>query len=128
MIPAKYRLRETESREYAARTERNVIDSDGTLIISRGPLTGGSALTMRLARKRGRPALHVDLELRAGSGPGFVIDDIRAWIARNHIAVLNIAGPRASNCAGIAGDVEELILAVLRPESAGVGPPSPAGR
>ncbi len=45
-VPDRYPLQETRSAEYAERTERNVIDSDGTLIIATRPLTGGTALTV----------------------------------------------------------------------------------
>ncbi|MBN2439222.1 MAG: hypothetical protein JXL20_11560 [Deltaproteobacteria bacterium] len=42
--------------EYAARTQKNITDSDGTLIISHGRLTGGSALKEFLADKNKNPA------------------------------------------------------------------------
>jgi predicted Rossmann-fold nucleotide-binding protein len=38
-LPDKYRLKEMSTSSYAKRTEQNVIDSEGTLIISLGPLT-----------------------------------------------------------------------------------------
>lgn len=38
----------------------NFIDSDGTLIISHGKLTGDSALAEKYAEKHGRPCLHTD--------------------------------------------------------------------
>lgn len=37
-LPAKYRLQEMPTASYKARTERNVVDSDGTAILSRGRL------------------------------------------------------------------------------------------
>ncbi|MDM8542637.1 putative molybdenum carrier protein [Desulfococcaceae bacterium HSG9] len=40
-LPSNYNLKEMDSAHYAKRTLQNVIDSDGTLIISHGPLTGG---------------------------------------------------------------------------------------
>jgi hypothetical protein len=46
---------------YQARTEQNVIDSDGTLILSHGPLTGGSAFTEKMARKHLKTHLDIDL-------------------------------------------------------------------
>jgi hypothetical protein len=60
----KYRLRELPDTSYAKRTERNVLDSDGTLIISHGRLkpSGGSALTRRLAKDHNRPWFHVDMD------------------------------------------------------------------
>ena len=45
---------------YPKRTERNVIDSDGTLIISHGELTGGSEYTRQTAENHGKPWMHID--------------------------------------------------------------------
>ena len=47
---------------HSKRTEQNIIDSDGTLIISRGRLTGGSAFTVEMARKHKPAWLHLDME------------------------------------------------------------------
>ncbi len=41
----KYQLQEMSTASYSKRTEQNVIDSDGTLIICRGKPTGGSDYT-----------------------------------------------------------------------------------
>lgn len=49
-IPGCYQLAEADSDEYAFRTERNVVDSDGTLILFFATLRGGTELTYRLAR------------------------------------------------------------------------------
>src|SRR5438552_18876277 len=48
-IPARYPLIETSSPFYPQRTKRNVLDSDGTLILTFGCPTGGTALTIRTA-------------------------------------------------------------------------------
>jgi len=48
-IPDKYSLQEMATSSYPARTEKNVIDSDGTLIISHGRLSGGSLSTKKVA-------------------------------------------------------------------------------
>ena len=47
-LPEKYNLKEMITGSYAARTEQNVIDSDGTFIVSHGKFNGGSAMTRRL--------------------------------------------------------------------------------
>ncbi len=71
----------------------NVIDSDGTVIISHGALTGGSAYTAKMARKHGRPYLHLDMEeIKVNEAAR----RLREWIADNRISVLNVAGPRQS--------------------------------
>lgn len=54
ILSDKYQLKEMSSSSYQERTEKNVLDSDGTLIISRRKLTGGSALTKKLAVKHGK--------------------------------------------------------------------------
>ena len=53
-FPDKYNLKEMPTSSYPKRTERNVIDSDGTLIISHGNLSGGSLLTRKLATNHGK--------------------------------------------------------------------------
>jgi len=40
VLDEKYKLTEMETSNYNKRTEQNVVDSDGTLIVSRGKLTG----------------------------------------------------------------------------------------
>ena len=108
-IDARYPLQETPSAEYAQRTEWNVRDSDGTLVLTRGKAQGGTALTVTLARQRGRPVLVVDL---AGE------PDVRAvgdWLRREGIRVLNVAGPRESGTPGIHGESLRFLRAALAP-------------
>ena len=110
-IPERYpNLRETESVDFSERTAANVRDSDGTLIISRGPLTGGSLYTLKVADGLGRPWLHVDIDaLDAGDSVAVAL----AWLDRNHIKVLNVAGPRASKDPGIHELATTLLRAIL---------------
>lgn len=110
-IPDRYRLVETASADYAERTERNVVDSDGTLLITRGRPTGGSALTADLAARHRRPFLHIDLE-PPGDMAGWSAS-IREWLALSRIQILNVAGPRESGCPGIAHDVRLLVCHAL---------------
>jgi hypothetical protein len=43
------------------RTEQNVIDSDGTLIMARGKLTGGTDYTRKMTLKHRKQILGIDL-------------------------------------------------------------------
>ena len=54
-LSRKYGLKETPSLSYAQRTEMNVIDSEGTLIVSHGRLRGHAALTQKLPRNTTGP-------------------------------------------------------------------------
>jgi hypothetical protein len=89
----KYQVQETPSGEVAERTEWNVRDADATLILSHGPLTGGSALTLALARQHRKPCLHLDLN---ECDESTALGEIRQWLSDVRPAILNIAGPRAS--------------------------------
>ncbi len=96
-IPSVYELTETESWNYAVRTKRNVGDSDGTLILALGELSGGTRLTAELARRSSKP-LHVVLLDNPGENSG--TDEVRSvvyWVTERKIRVLNVAGPRGSS-------------------------------
>jgi hypothetical protein len=96
-IPDRYLLQETRSPEYRARTEQNVIDSDGTLILFRQRIVGGTELTRRLARKHRKPLLAVDLDDARMAAGAFDVEQVLAWLVRHGIGVLNVAGPRESS-------------------------------
>jgi hypothetical protein len=108
-LPARYRLRETDSDSYRKRTEKNIIVSDGTLILSFGPLTGGSALTESLALRHDRPCLTIDLQEVPQADAAVAVEN---WLQRYTIRTLNVAGPRASSEPRIYGAVLALLLAV----------------
>jgi hypothetical protein len=104
-IPGRYRLRQTASGVYPVRTRRNVLDSDGTVVFStRARLSGGSRLTVKLARKHQKPVLHVS---KANSGSP--ARALRRFIREAAIRTLNVAGPRASE----DPDVGTFVAAVL---------------
>jgi hypothetical protein len=110
-LPHKYRLIETATSESAERTEKNVLDSDGTLIISHGILTGGSALTAELAKLYRKPWIHIDLKIISYPKAAGMI---REWIRHNGINVMNVAGTRASKDPEIYRAATELLEAVKR--------------
>lgn len=105
-LPEKYNLKETRSSSYAERTAKNVQDADGTLIISRGLLTGGSEYTREMAVKHKRPWLHIDLSQMAAFQAANAINQ---WVLRNEIEILNVAGPRASKDPGVYQDALNII-------------------
>jgi len=108
-IDMRYPLQETPSRDYAERTEWNVRDSDGTLILTRGAPQGGTALTLEIARRLGRPALVLDLAAARDAGA------VRDWLAGEGIRILNVAGPRESAAPGIHDEALGFIQIVLAP-------------
>ena len=108
-LPQKYQLKETQESSYSKRTEKNVLDADGTLIISRGALTGGSEYTREMAIKHNRPWLHIDLSQTAAFQAATIINN---WILQKEITILNVAGPRASEDSAIYQDTLKILESV----------------
>jgi len=96
-IPTRYPLRELVSKQYSHRTLRNVKESDGTLVVYREELSGGTALAVRCCFSRRRPFLLIDArEVSAARAA----ERTQEFIERHGIKTLNVAGPRASQWSG----------------------------
>ena len=98
VIPEHYPLEETEKDIFEERTEKNVVESDGTLILSNGfTLRGGTLYTYGMLRKHDKPVLVLNLN------DNFEINfaAFTEWINKNNIETLNISGNRESENPGI---------------------------
>jgi len=104
-IPEMYPLIELESPESHYRTEKNVLESDGTLIFNKGILSEGTKLTQDFAVKYGKPCLVVQLDEAELVKPEQVI----RWLNGQYVRVLNVAGPRESKCQGIYAEVRDYL-------------------
>jgi hypothetical protein len=93
ILPDKYELEEMSVAGYKERIEQNVKDSDGTVIISHGNLTGGADYSMKMTERHKRPTLHIDLEETSAF---IAASQINTWVIDNNIEVLNVTGSRAS--------------------------------
>ena len=111
-IPARYPLVETDSPDYTVRTRANVADSDATLIIAFGTPSGGTALTIDYCQELDRPWLLIDAEQEA---PAEAAVRARTLIEGHAVAVLNVAGPRASGEARGTDYARRLVAALLAP-------------
>ncbi len=95
VISDRYPLTETPLATYRQRTTWNVRDSDATLIVTGGPLTGGTALTVAVAKNLCRRYRVLDpRETR-------VAESVCDWMEEQHVATLNVAGPRESTQPGV---------------------------
>jgi len=103
-IPHHYPVQEAPTSSYPQRTAWNVRDSDGTLIVTRGVPKGGTALTVSLARRGGKPFFVLDLDGRP------LVSEVVEWIGHEEVRTLNVAGPRESEAPGI----HDQALAFLR--------------
>ena len=94
-IDDRYHLVELPTTCYETRTLANVMDSDGTVIISLAKeLTGGSALTSAFANITGRPVIPLhDVRPLANDRQTFdQLSFLIQFIVFKEIQVLNVAG------------------------------------
>jgi hypothetical protein len=110
-LPEKYQLKEMPTASYEARTEQNVTDSDGTLIVAHGKLTGGSDYTRQMTLKHKNQLLGIDLNL---IGHYDAASLAASWIRMQHVKVLNVAGPRASEDRQIYSDVVIILEQIVQ--------------
>src|SRR5207244_8064617 len=85
-IPERYPLAETPWAGYPQRTEWNVRDSDGTLVLVDGEPDRGTRLTIELAARKRKPCLVVNLTERPDPAA------VRVWADDHRAQVLNVAG------------------------------------
>lgn len=110
-IPNHYPLIEMSTKNYLARTHRNVEDSDGTLVITCGSSTDdGTKKTIYWAYKLSKPCLIIDLKKKSNDSEAVAICK---WINMSYVRILNVAGPRESKCPGIGYKTCRLIGSVL---------------
>ena len=109
-LPPKYRLRETSSPAYSQRTRRNVLNADATVILSKRPLVGGTALTAQICGRHGKPCLVLSPALPLA----VAARRLRQFLRENRVRVLNVAGPRASSDSSVYEFTYRLLGRVLR--------------
>jgi len=107
-------LTQTPSSDPGQRTEWNVRDSDATLILACGDAAGvspGTLLTASVAERSGKPCLEMSVsdDPRSPGLAGFLA------FAGGRPIVLNIAGPRESECPGAYAAAKAFLMAALRP-------------
>lgn len=114
LIPAKYKLTGLSTPDYPSRTAANVNAACGTVIFTKGALTGGSRLTWNTALRIDRPVIHIDLNgifIGDRSSPEAAVEN---FIRSGGIKVLNVAGQRESKAPGIRYRVYAIMMEALR--------------
>ena len=95
-IPDRYPLCETDTDSYRERTQKNILDSDGTLILCpEEKMDAGTQITYQLCKEIKKPICIAD------PADETQIPQVIKWLIKDNIQVVNIAGPRESNLKGI---------------------------
>ncbi len=108
-ISDKYELKEMPSLSYEESIEQNIIDSDGTLVISHGKPAGEYLLSFKFSEQHKKKLLHINLKNNKGFSAAQLV---KSWIALNDIKVLNVSGPCESEDPEIYEDTVSLLKAV----------------
>ena len=104
-------LIEDDSENYGTRTEKNVANTDATIIFALKPRSEGTVKTIRSCTAARRPFLVVNpFEDCQG--------EVEAFLAEYRPKALNVAGNRESVAPGIAKRVAGIIAAACTPEPA----------
>jgi len=108
IINYRYALSSTFSYNFLARTEMNVLNSDGTLLIFTEEPDTGTDNTRLYAQMHEKPLFI--WKLGQNKNP----DHFSHWMRKHSIEVLNIAGPRASNEPFVYEQTLELLGVLLK--------------
>jgi hypothetical protein len=121
-ISSQYSLQETPSAHYSQRTQWNVRDSDATVVFSIRPrVSGGTRLTLELARRLEKPVLHLS---RDDFGIPAAASRLKAFLQEHQVRRLNVAGPRISQESDIAPFVQQVLsIALCSSDSAAASRP-----
>jgi len=92
-IPDRYPVEELEDGGFIERTLQNIKDSDGTVIIYPGKLSGGTEQTLHFCVEQRRPHELIDASNVSTEKAAQLIAD---FVRETKIDILNVAGPRAS--------------------------------
>jgi hypothetical protein len=106
VLPAQDRLQGMPPAGDSASIEKNVVESDGTLIIAREKLAGRVDDSRRMTLRHHKQLLGVDLNQTHHYEAASLI---ASWIDMQRIEVLNVAGPRAGEDPEIYDDVFRIL-------------------
>lgn len=114
VLPEQYNVKAIGKPSYSERLEKNIIDAEGTVILTHGLLKIGSRIIKNLADKHKKPCLHVDL----GEYPlNRAISLIRKWMINNEIGKIYFTGSKPSGAARINAEVIQIIEGICRAET-----------
>ena len=110
-IPSRFPVLGLSGSGYRERTLKNVIDSDGTVILYFAKLEGGTKITTEFCRQYHKPHVEID---RAALSLERSLSELRKFIDANDVRILNVAGTRESKWDEAHAAAHELVSALLK--------------
>lgn len=112
-IDIRYPLNEIKGG-YLERTQKNVMDSDATVVFYASSPEGGTEQTLLYCIKKEKPYKLIDIDL---VNIDVASDKVVSFIHHHKVRVLNVAGPRMSDCPGIYAYVKRVIKKTIKKSS-----------
>jgi len=106
----KYNLQAITVSERSKVIEHNVIDSDGTLLMSHGELSGELVDARDMAVQHVRPWIHVDLNMTTELDAALKTS---IWMIEHNISVLNVSGSKASKDTEIYEKTKDIVEGII---------------
>jgi len=97
VLPEHYNVKEIENPSYFERLEKNVIDSEGTVVLTYGQMVVGSKAVKDVADKCNKPLLNVNLD---GHSLDQTVTLIRKWMTEHEIDTIYFTGSKTGRGPG----------------------------
>ena len=104
--PAEYNLREMPDADGMQSAARNIRDADGTLIVSKGPLSAILEQIHQTVHRQSKPFHHIDLKRTPAFRAAAAILD---WIDQYDLQSLYVTGPEESQAPSIYGHTRKIL-------------------
>ncbi|MDH3955726.1 MAG: putative molybdenum carrier protein [Desulfobacteraceae bacterium] len=112
-LPEEYNVKEIANPSYFERLEKNIMDSEGTVILTYGQLIRGSNATMNLANKYNKPCLLLKLN---ECTLNHAISSVRKWMDNHEIEEIFFTGSKPIASPNIHKDVIQIIEGICQVE------------
>jgi hypothetical protein len=112
-LPEQYNVKQIASPSYFERLEKNIVNSDGTVILTYGQLIRGSIAIKDLTEKRNKPYLQFDLTECTHS---HVVSSIRKWMDNHKIEQIFFTGSKLIDSPNLHEEVIQVIEGVCQVE------------
>lgn len=106
VIEKRYGLEEAVAVGFKKAMEQNVLNSDGTLLISRGKKSVESQFAVETALRHHRQFLHVDLSQHSAFEAASLVS---SWVSMNHVLVVFVTGPTEIQDSTIYQQVKKIL-------------------
>jgi hypothetical protein len=113
ILPEHYNLKTIDVPSLHDRLEKNITDSDGTVILTHGQLIIGSKIIKDFANIHNKSCLYVDL---TECSLNHAISSIRKWILNNEIEAVYFTGSKVVGESSIYEETIQIIEGILKVE------------